>query len=61
MPVTMGSWASVLDPATTESLCEKGHGSLSVPEAGTGAPDHWIAMDASWRELFETTRTEPRT
>jgi hypothetical protein len=54
MPVTMGSWASVLDPATTESLCEQGHGSLSVPEAGSGAPDRWIAMDASWRELFET-------
>ncbi len=54
MPVRMGSWASVLEPATTESLCEKGHGSLSVPEAETGAPDRWIAMDASWRELFQT-------
>ena len=54
MPVSMGSWASVLDPATTESLCEKGHGSLSVQEVETGAPDRWIAMDASWRELFET-------
>jgi hypothetical protein len=54
MPVTMGSWASVLDPATTESLCEKGHGSLSVTETGSGASDRWIAMDASWRELFET-------
>ena len=54
MPVTMGSWASVLDSATTESLCEEGHGSLCVAETGTGPPDRWIAMDASWRELFET-------
>jgi hypothetical protein len=55
LPVSMGSWASVLEPATTESLCEMGHGSLSVPEAGMDATDRWIAMDASWRELFETT------
>jgi hypothetical protein len=54
MPVSMGSWASVLEPATTESLCEKGHGSLSMQEVESGAPDRWIAMDASWRELFQT-------
>ena len=51
----LGSWASLLEPATTESLCEMGHGSLSVSEAGTDATDRWIAMDASWRELFEAT------
>ncbi|MBV9506446.1 MAG: ABC transporter permease [Acidobacteriia bacterium] len=53
MPVTIGSWSSVLDPVTTEFLCESGHGSLSVPETEHGEPDRWTALDASWRELFE--------
>ena len=53
-PSTVEIEASVLEPSTTESLCENGHGSLSVSETETGAPDRWIAMDASWRELFET-------
>jgi hypothetical protein len=52
MPVTMGSWASVLDPATTELVCDSGHGSLSVPESAEGAPDRWTNLDPSWRELF---------
>ncbi len=54
LPVTMGSWSSVLDPATTEFLCERGHGSLSVIENGSGAPDHWTVFDSSWQGLFET-------
>jgi MacB-like periplasmic core domain len=53
MPVTIGSWASVLDPVTTEFLCESGHGSLYLPETEQGEPDHWTALDPSWRELFE--------
>jgi hypothetical protein len=52
MPVTMGSWASVLDPATTELVCDSGHGSLCVPESTEGAPDRWTNLDPSWRELF---------
>ena len=52
MPVTMGSWASVFDPPTTELLCAEGHGSLSVLEAEADAADRWIALDSSWRSLF---------
>jgi len=52
MPVTIGSWSSVLDPVTTEFLCESGHGSLYLPETEQGEPDHWTALDPSWRELF---------
>lgn len=54
MPVTIGSWASVFEPVTTELLCEEGHGSLCMPETGTGEPDRWTALDASWRELFDS-------
>jgi hypothetical protein len=52
MPVTMGSWASVLDPVTTELLCDAGHGSLCLPETETGS-ESWTDMDASWSDLFE--------
>jgi hypothetical protein len=51
MPVTLGSWSSVLEPVTTEMLCGEGHGSLSVDESEIGAGDRWIALDSSWREL----------
>lgn len=53
MPVTIGSWSSVLDPVTTEFLCESGHGSLYLPETEQGEPDHWTALDPSWRDLFD--------
>ncbi len=52
MPVTLGSWASVFDPPTTEFLCADGHGSLSVREAEPDAADRWIALDSSWRSFF---------
>jgi MacB-like periplasmic core domain len=58
MPVTIGSWSSVLDPATTEFLCESGHGSLYLPETEQGEPDRWAALDPSWRELFEKVTPE---
>ena len=58
MPVTMGSWASVFEPVTTELLCEEGHGSLSVPETEAGEPDRWTPLDASWRECLA--RVVPR-
>jgi hypothetical protein len=52
MPVTLGSWGSVFDPATTELVCGEGHGSMSVLEPETAGPDRWVALDASWRSLF---------
>jgi hypothetical protein len=51
LPVTLGSWASLLEPPQTEFLCEQGHGALAVSDAGTGEPDRWIALDTSWRGL----------
>ncbi|MGJ5820373.1 hypothetical protein [Paludibaculum fermentans] len=53
MPVSVGSWGSVFEPATTELLCAVGHGSLSLSERDNTGPDRWTALDASWRELFE--------
>jgi hypothetical protein len=53
LPVTIGSWASVFEPVATELMCEEGHGSLCLPEAGSGEPDRWTEMDESWRELFD--------
>jgi len=53
LPVTLGSWSSVLEPATTEFLCESGHGSLCVPETEQGERDRWTTLDASWRDFFD--------
>ncbi len=53
MPVAIGSWASVFEPAATELLCDEGHGSLCVSESRAGGPDSWIALDGSWHDLFE--------
>ena len=55
MPVTLGSWASVFDPVTTELLCDSGHGSLSLPETDSG-PERWMGMDDSWAGLFQRDR-----
>jgi hypothetical protein len=52
MPVSIGSWSSILEPATTEVVCDSGHGSLSFPEAADGQPDRWTNLDPSWSELF---------
>lgn len=60
MPVTIGSWASVFEPAVTELLCDEGHGRLCLFENESGQPDRWTALDASWRDLFETTRADTR-
>jgi hypothetical protein len=57
MPVTVGSWSSVLDPAATEMLCLEGHGALCISECSTGQPDRWTAMDRSWSELFHVSGT----
>ncbi len=60
MPVTIGSWASVFEPAVTELLCDEGHGRLCLSENESAQPDRWTALDASWRDLFETTRADSR-
>jgi hypothetical protein len=52
MPVSFGSWSSVLDPATTELVCDSGHGSLTFPETDGGLRDRWTNLDPSWSELF---------
>lgn len=52
MPVSIGSWASVLDPARTELVCADGHGSLAMTEADTARADQWTTMDRSWKDLF---------
>lgn len=48
LPVSLGSWASVLDPATTILVCPQGHGCLAAPETSLSSPDQWTNMDASW-------------
>jgi hypothetical protein len=53
LPVSVGSWSSVLDPAGTELLCRSGHGSLCLSETALSQPDRWIELDPSWRTLFE--------
>ena len=50
-PVTMGSWASMFDPVTTEFLCDEGHGALCLAESEIGDGDRWVSLDASWRQL----------
>jgi hypothetical protein len=55
LPVRMGSWSSeLLDPVSTEMVCERGHGALSVPETQGSASvrEHWTALDDSWKQLF---------
>jgi hypothetical protein len=54
MPVTIGSWASMFDPVTTELLCNEGHGSLCISEGELGDGDHWTAFGSSWSSLFHT-------
>lgn len=52
MPVSVGSPASIFDPAITELVCSNGHGALSLPDNQAGRSDRWIALDSSWGELF---------
>jgi hypothetical protein len=53
MPVTIGLWGSVFEPAITELLCDDGHGALALCEGQPGQWDRWTALDESWRELFD--------
>jgi hypothetical protein len=57
MPVTIGSWSSVLDPVSTELMCAEGHGSLCLAETEISAPDRWTALDQSWHSLFDHAAT----
>ena len=52
LPVTVGSWGSLFEPAATEMLCEGGHGALALSDAETTGQDHWTELDDSWRALF---------
>jgi len=55
LPVSMGTLSRpLLDPASTELLCDRGHGMLTVPdsESSSAALERWTTLDASWRELF---------
>jgi hypothetical protein len=47
LPVTIGSWASTFEGVTTEMLCDRGHGSRTVPETEMSAPEQWVAHDRS--------------
>jgi hypothetical protein len=55
MAVTLGSWSSsLIEPASTELLCDQGHGALHVSDSYStlGEIRRWIAMEDSWRELI---------
>lgn len=55
-PTHFGSPGScLLDPMGTELLCERGHGTLYVPDthASTQKPEGWTKLDESWREIFQ--------
>jgi hypothetical protein len=41
LPVRMGTWSSVLEPVTTEWICDCGHGALCIREIEAGEPDRW--------------------
>lgn len=50
-PVSLGSWASVFDPSSTELLCDRGHGALVLADTTNGL-EHWTRLDRSWSSLF---------
>ncbi len=55
LPVRIGSWANpLLEPVSTEMVCERGHGALCLQETQSSASDkdRWTALDSSWKELF---------
>ncbi|MCX6619494.1 MAG: hypothetical protein NTY38_00135 [Acidobacteria bacterium] len=52
LPVALGSWASVFDPAATELLCDAGHGSLCLSGDGMAQTDQWTRLDESWNGLI---------
>jgi len=61
LPVSLGSWSSVLDPAATILVCPQGHGSLTAPETCLGSPDQWTSMDTSWSVFITSPATASHT
>jgi hypothetical protein len=56
-PFTSGSWSSALiDPASTELLCDQGHGTLCVSESYTtlGEIRRWVTLEDSWRDVLSS-------
>jgi hypothetical protein len=60
-PVRMGSPGNLfLEWAGIELCCAEGHGVLHVPHLApswANEPDHWIALDESWQDLFHREKT----
>jgi hypothetical protein len=57
MAVTLGSWSSsLIAPASTELLCDQGHGALRISDSYStlGEIRRWIALEDSWRDLIAT-------
>jgi hypothetical protein len=56
-PFTSGSWSSALiEPASTELLCDQGHGTLSVSDSYTtlGEIRRWVTLEDSWRDVLSS-------
>jgi hypothetical protein len=56
-PFTSGSWSSALiEPASTEMLCDQGHGTLCVSDSYTtlGEIRRWVTLEDSWREVLSS-------
>jgi hypothetical protein len=50
-PVSIGNWSSVFEPATTELLCDRGHGVFCVADSEADPSARWTDLDASWKGL----------
>jgi hypothetical protein len=46
LPVRIGTWASVFEPVATEWVCDVGHGSICLSEAGQGKAELWSKLQA---------------
>ena len=56
-PFTSGSWSSsLIEPASTELLCDQGHGTLCVSDSYTtlGEIRRWVTLEDSWREVVSS-------
>ena len=56
-PFTSGSWSSALiEPASTELLCDQGHGTLCVSDSYTtlGEIRRWVTLEDSWRDVLSS-------
>ena len=56
-PFTSGSWSSsLIEPASTELLCDQGHGTLRVSDSYTtlGEIRRWVTLEDSWRDVLSS-------